>query len=53
MTITLYEVRYVDSRGLPGGFTVGAKDPNHAMTSVMELCPKAKRITSVLPVPQF
>ena len=35
--ITMYEVRYVDSRGLPGGFTVGAKDPKHAMSSVMEL----------------
>ena len=53
MTITMYEVRYMDKRGLPGGFTVGAKDPKHAMSSVMELCPEARRITSVLPVPQF
>ena len=51
--ITMYEVRYVRSNGLPGGFTIGAKDPKHAITSVLELRPEAVRITSVLPVPQF
>jgi len=51
--ITMYEVRFVDKRGLPGGFTLGAKDPKHAMTSALELRPEAVRITSVLPVPQF
>ena len=53
MTISMYEVRYVNSSGLPNSFTVGAKDPKQAMSSVLELCPEAKRITSVLPVPQF
>ena len=51
--ITMYEVRYVTNKGLRGGFTVGAKDPKHAMASVLELRPEAVRITSVLPVPQF
>ena len=51
--MTDYTVKYIDKSGDFQEFKTAGKDVQHAINTVIELCPDCRRVTSCTPSPMF